>query len=110
MMQLESSRKTDGRDRDELFEALTHRRRRRVLGLLRSAGEPMSLSAVAEELAADAECDDPVERIEITLYHRHVPKLEETDLVAFDADRKTLRLTGPVPESVEETGRTLEIE
>ena len=110
MMQLESTREMDGRDRDELFEALTHRRRRRVLGLLRAAGEPTSLSAVARELAADADCDDPVERIEITLYHRHVPKLEATGLVAFDTERRTLRLTGPVPESVEATGRTLEIE
>lgn len=109
-MQLESSRKIGGRERDELFEALTHRRRRRVLGLLRSAGEPMTLSAVAEQLAADADCDDPIERIEIALYHRHVPKLEETDLVAFDADRKTLRLTGAVPESIDAVGHTPVIE
>lgn len=109
-MQLESSRRTEGRDRDELFEALTHRRRRRVLALLRGADGPTSLSEVAAELAADEECDDPADRVEISLYHRHVPKLEAAGLVAFDADRRTLTLAGPVPESVEEHGRTLEIE
>lgn len=70
----------------------------------------MTLSAIAERLSADADCDDPVERIEIALYHRHVPKLEETDLVAFDADRRTLRLTGTVPESVDAVGPTPVIE
>ncbi|QLD88914.1 hypothetical protein HWV07_07675 [Natronomonas salina] len=109
-MQLESSRRTEGRDRDELFEVLTHRRRRRVLALLRGADGPASLSEVAAELAADSECEDSAERVEITLYHRHVPKLAAAGLVAFDADRRTLTLTGPVPESVEEPGRTLEIE
>lgn len=109
-MQLGSSRQIDGREGNELFEALTHRRRRRVLGLLRSAGEPTALSAIAAELAAHEDCDDPVERIEIALYHRHVPKLAATDLVAFDADRKTLRLTGTVPESVDELGLTPVIE
>ena len=108
-MQLEASRRTEGQDRDELFEALTNRRRRLVLALLRGTDEPTSLSEVAAELAADEECDGPAERVEITLYHRHVPKLAEAGLVAFDADRRTLTLAGPAPESVEEPGRTLEI-
>lgn len=109
-MQLEASRRTEGRDRDELFDVLTHQRRRRVLALLRGTDGPASLSEVAAELAADEACDDPAERVEISLYHRHVPKLAAAGLVAFDADRRTLTLAAPVPESVGERGRTLEIE
>lgn len=113
-MRREANVETTGRERDELFDALTHRRRRRVLEVLRSAGQPLTLTALAEELALRSEeeaTDERTERLRVSLYHRHVPKLADTGLVEFDVDRKRVALAGTVPETVAaETERTLEIQ
>lgn len=113
-MQQEANRETSGRERDELFEALTHRRRRRVLAVLRTAGQPLTLTALAEELALrrdDEMGDEETERLRVSLYHRHLPKLADTGLVEFDVDRKRATLAGSVPETIAtETRRTLEIQ
>lgn len=113
-MQADANHETTGRERDELFEALTDRHRRRVLDVLRTAGQPLTLTALAEELALrteDEASDDRTERLRVSLYHRHLPKLADTGLVEFDVDRKTVALAGSVPETVAtETERTLEIQ
>ena len=114
-MRAKTDRENAGRDRDELFEAMADGQRRRAVGVLREAGERLTLTELAEELARRAARDpeataDP-ERIRIELYHRHLPKLAEAGLVAFDAEEKTARPSGTVPETaVAETGTTLEIE
>lgn len=112
-MQQEANREITGRERDELFEALTDRQRRRVLEVVRTAGRPLSLTALAEELAlrSDGEAtDERTERLRVTLYHRHLPKLADTGLVAFDVEGKTVDRSGSVPEPVAaETERSLAI-
>lgn len=114
MMESDANHETEGRERDELFEALTHQHRRRVLAVLRTAGQPLTLTALAEELALRSDGDageDETEGLRVSLYHRHLPKLADTGLVEFDADRKRVALVGTVPENVvAETERTLEIQ
>lgn len=113
-MNVEPTRTTDEPNRDELFEALADRRRR-VVAVLRAAGERLTLAELADELARragtdpDAAAPDP-ERLRIGLYHRHLPLLERAGLVEFDADGRTVRLAGTLPETaLAETERTLEI-
>ena len=89
-----------GAAEERCFEALADESRRTVLTALCEAGTALSLSELAVELSqADSGPTeiggdgDPVERYEIELYHRHVPKLADTGLVDFDRERRTVSLT-----------------
>jgi DNA-binding transcriptional ArsR family regulator len=112
-MRTETDHETAGGTRDELFEAMADRQRRRAVGVLREAGEGLTLTELAEELARRAERDPEattdVERLRIELYHRHLPCLDGAGLVAFDAEAKTATLLGTVPAAVAESGTTMEI-
>lgn len=89
------------RSRDEVFEVLAHRRRRYALRALRTAGGMLALADLAMEVArAEAEeegtsySSDRARRIRITLYHNHVPKMADADIVEFDEERNVVRLHG----------------
>jgi hypothetical protein len=81
---------------DRVFETLDHPRRRYVCSLLREDDE-WSLSALARNVAA-LETDQPEnevsdahrDRVHVSLYHSHVPKLADCGVVSFDADGKRL--------------------
>lgn len=84
---------------DETFEALVSQRRRDVIHCLRTYEDPMALAAIAEEIAVwETETDiarlssEEVERIYASLYHAHIPKLADLDIVAYDRDRDTVAL------------------
>lgn len=59
----------------------------------------MTLADLAAEIAS-RERDEPdetgreeyVKRVQISLYHSHIPQLEEIGVVDFDADDKTVSL------------------
>lgn len=81
-----------------LFECLRHRRRRLCLtALYRYRGE-MSLSDLATQVLAleqdrplvDVTASDHHELL-VALHHIHVGRLQESSLVAFDADERTVR-------------------
>lgn len=100
--------KVVGDDWSERSETQSDQRRRDVLGSLQDAGVPLSLADLAVEQARqdgdDAE-EDVWERAEchwIQLYHNTVPKLEESGLVEYDRDRRTVSLSS--------TGRELQID
>ena len=85
---------------DELcYEALAHENRRYVLTALCESETPLSLTELAVELV-DERSDvvevgvdrTAVERQKIELYHRHLPKLDDSGLVDFDVDRRLVRL------------------
>lgn len=88
----------DGSTLDVVFEALAHQRRRYLVQCLRE--EPRALSDVAMEVAAQ-ETDSPTadqptdlaQDVYLSLYHRHVPKLEEAGIVQYDHDKKVVALT-----------------
>jgi len=89
----------DVRDAEKL-KALADERRRLALDCLPSRGETTALAdltrrvAVGEvEAPVDAVPEQRIERVKRTLYHAHLPKLDDVGLVAFDADERTVERT-----------------
>lgn len=89
-------------DRDQLstlYSCLAHRRRRHVLLYLQDTGEPQALTELAE-IVADREADSSasetdgelVKTVYTSLYHAHVPKLDEAGLVQYEEDDDTVEL------------------
>jgi len=84
---------------DLVFEVLKNERRRRVLQFLRDSPGTVSLSDVAEHIAA-IENDKPEKalssqerkRVYVGLYQCHLPKMDDTDVVDFDGNRGTIDL------------------
>lgn len=81
---------------DHVYEALEHPRRRCVCSLLVEDDE-WRLSELARTVAAwedgvpeDAVSESTMERVSVSLYHSHVPKLAACGVVSFDADAETL--------------------
>lgn len=81
---------------EETLAALANARRRTVLSVLYDRGEPLSNPALATRVAARElgkpaanVTDDERESVEITLHHRHLPKLTDLGLVERTIDEKT---------------------
>lgn len=88
------------RSKDELFQILSNNRRRYVIYYLHEAGESMSLKNLARKIAAaeaevpESEIDaDERQRVYISLYQTHLPKLEEAGIVVYDEDERMVQLT-----------------
>lgn len=84
-----------GKDR---WRVLANRRRRDVLHCLKISTTPMALADVANALVhwetdvSPSAVQEIRERVYVSLYHTHLPKLAEVDLVAFDIDQKLVDL------------------
>lgn len=83
-------------DQDTMFEALAHERRRFLLYTLME-DDAWSLLDLARKLAAweedvsEADADETVvERTYISLYHAHVPKLDDLEIIEFDRETETI--------------------
>ncbi|MFB6136244.1 MAG: hypothetical protein ABEJ04_05755 [Halobacteriaceae archaeon] len=81
---------------DAVFDVLAHPRRRYLLYALATDGE-WTLRELATKLAAweedvdEAEVTDHVrDRVYVSLYHSHVPKLVDEGMVRFDEDGERL--------------------
>lgn len=79
---------------DETFDVLRNQRRRFVLHYLEARGEPVELGEMATQLAAwengvtvEAVTADQRKRVYTTLQQSHLPRMDEADIVDFDADR-----------------------
>jgi len=86
----------DVRD-DERLKALANERRRLALDCLPCGEAPTALADVARRIAVseaeapvDAVATDHVERVKRSLYHVHLPKLDDVGLVAFDPEERTV--------------------
>ena len=97
---------------DALFDALSDRRRREVVRYLSENGSEIALADLAAEVAAREhgipirETDpDEVERVYVSLYHAHVPKLANAGLVEYEPERD---LVSP-PERDERIERFLDV-
>jgi len=85
----------------QIFEALKNRRRREAIRYLREHDRQVTLSDLAEHVAA-LENDTHVallsssqrKRVYVGLYQCHLPKMANMGIVHFDQDRSTVRL-GP---------------
>lgn len=84
--------------RDELFSVLANRRRRYVLYCLKTSKTPMAVADVADALVRWETDESPPavqetrERVYISLYHCHLPKLADADLISFDINQKLVDL------------------
>lgn len=87
-------------DDDTLYEVLSDSRRRFVLACLDEYATPMALSDIADELAV-REHGAPITEIEaeevksvyVSLYHVHVPKMEDAGLIEYSQEQDAVVLT-----------------
>ena len=90
---------TDPLSLDLVFEVLKNERRRRVLKYLAANEGTVSLSDIAEHIAA-IENDKPEKalssqerkRVYVGLYQCHLPKMDDTNVIDFDGIRGTIDL------------------
>lgn len=86
-------------ERDHVFAALAHHRRRATLECLQHHQE-MALADLADELAVrehgmtiDGIPPDTVRECYLSLYHCHIPKLADAHLVQYDQDTDLVAIT-----------------
>ncbi|WP_323190733.1 hypothetical protein [Halostella sp. PRR32] len=79
---------------DNVFEVLADQRRRNLLRYLLECDPPATVTEMADALLADAGTEEVEERrnLRISLHHVHLPKLDETGFVDYDAE--TNRVVG----------------
>lgn len=85
---------------DELFDVLSSARRRYLLyylwrrdGTARLQDIAADIAAREEETTAEAVEKEEQNRVYISLYQTHVPKLEDVGLVEYESESQTVRLT-----------------
>lgn len=76
-----------------MFVLLAKRRRRLTLRILRKLAPPVPATELADRIG-DRTYEDPstddVRAIYLTLYHNHLPRLEEADVVKYDSNVGTV--------------------
>lgn len=90
----------DGLSRDEIFTALSNRRRRNVIAYLKQNGDDARVRDIAEQLAAWENDLEIVEvsykqrkRVYTALHQSHLPKLASNGFIAYEPDRGLVSLT-----------------
>lgn len=85
---------------DEIYHLLQTKRRRDVLRYLREADGPVRLRELAEQVAAweqdttvERLSSDERQRVYISLYQSHLPKLDNHGIVDYDKDRGRVEAT-----------------
>lgn len=77
---------------DRMLDALRHPRRRRLLAALRD--EDRSERMDLDEFTGAVAADDDEERVRLSLFHSHLPKLEACGYVSWDREAGTV-VRGP---------------
>lgn len=92
---------------EDIVNVLSHSVRRRVLTCLDDADEELSLDELATGVEQSGVVGDvvrgpvgPTDRLELRLYHVHLPKLADEGLVAFDDRTRTVSITAEGEEAV----------
>ncbi|WP_225336499.1 DUF7344 domain-containing protein [Halomicrobium urmianum] len=95
----QSESDADGERRDELFDVLSSSRRRSILRSLQTAETPISVAALATELAPgessgsrDDDSTGEETAIRASLVHTHLPKMAQTGFVRYDDSGRTVAL------------------
>jgi len=90
----------DGPSRDEVFTALSNRRRRNVITYLKEHGDDARVRDIAEQLAAwenGLEINEVTykqrKRVYTALHQSHLPKLAEGGFIAYEPNRGIVSLT-----------------
>jgi DNA-binding transcriptional ArsR family regulator len=91
---------------NEILSAISNTQRRRILSYVQEEG-PTSQNEVAHQLAAwkqdsppDEVADEVVEKVKVDLYHKHLPKLKDAQLIEYD-ERSEKLLVRNLPELAE---------
>lgn len=79
-------RTADLRPMNQLFDALSHHYRRRVLVLLNDHNRHSERALGVEDLATE---DDEPELLKRELHHTHLPKLDEAGYIEWDDETQT---------------------
>lgn len=86
--------------KDELFRILSSSRRRYIIYFLHQAEGDVSLGDLATRIAAkendrptDEVTDSERQRVYISLYQTHLPKLEESGIITYDEDERIVSMT-----------------
>lgn len=94
----DAAERADSLPRDDVYALLANERRRYVLSVLHEHGS-LPLPDLADEVALrehDAPLpqvpEDAVLRVYLSLWHVHVPKLTDADVLAYDQDSDTVTL------------------
>ncbi|GAA0549418.1 hypothetical protein ABNG02_07730 [Halorubrum ejinorense] len=90
----------EGPSRDEVFTALSNRRRRNVITYLKRNGDDARVRDIAEQLAAwenDLEIPEVTykqrKRVYTALHQSHLPKLASSGFIDYESDRGIVSLT-----------------
>ncbi|MFO8115669.1 MAG: hypothetical protein R6U01_10015 [Halorubrum sp.] len=90
----------DGPSRDEIFTALSNRRRRNVITYLKQNGDDARVRDIAEQLAAwenGLEINEVTykqrKRVYTALHQSHLPKLAGNGFIAYEPNRGIVSLT-----------------
>nr|WP_192813802.1 MULTISPECIES: hypothetical protein [Halorubrum] len=90
----------EGPSRDEIFTALSNRRRRNVITYLKRNGDGARVRDIAEQLAAwenDRGINEVTykqrKRVYTALHQSHLPKLAASGFIEYESDRGTVSLT-----------------
>jgi hypothetical protein len=77
---------------DDVYDVCSHRTRRRLLRVLRTRPET-TLETVAAELAESGDDVRPSERtrLEVALYHWHLPKMADRGVIEYDPENGRVR-------------------
>lgn len=85
---------------DTVFDLLSHAYRRALLDCLEQHGPSLAVADAAEEVATrNSSCSiedvpaEDIERVYLSLYHSHVPKLADEGAVTYDRERGVVTLT-----------------
>lgn len=80
---------------DQLSRVLSNKQRRRAIEVLETTDGPIATADLAIELARRETGDDDsdtmfetAKQARVNLHHCHLPKLEEVDLVDYDAEER----------------------
>ncbi|SEW22961.1 hypothetical protein SAMN05216285_3198 [Natrinema salifodinae] len=85
---------------DVVFDLLANQRRRYVLRCLQKFEDRIALTDVADEIARWENetnhmdiSEEEVERVATSLYHVHIPKLADADVVEYDQEQNVVALS-----------------
>lgn len=78
----------------DIFVLLSERRRRLSLRVIRESPTPITIEALTEQVG-EREYRNPsaevLSSVRLSLYHNHLPRLEEAVVVVYDRDQGTVR-------------------
>jgi hypothetical protein len=90
-------------DPDGVCRALADERRRQVLCVLKRESMPIDVRTLARQVTIQEACDDSklvtkesITQTQTTLYHNHLPKMADLDLIEYDPEESVEGIAGTI--------------